>query len=184
MTKTAFMGGALNFKGDKKRKSKKKKSKTKHSLKDDEGKEAVTSLDNTIEEIEELTDAEKRARKRKLEREKVELETIASKSHRERVEDFNEKLGNLTELNDIPRVRCYLYFCILLAVYFLDDTTFERIVFIPNFFFLLRCHTFCPTGECCWKRLDRVFSFPFGLVAPPTRSDRYASFLRFISNTS
>jgi len=25
-------------------------------------------------------------------------------SHRERVEQFNEKLGSLTELNDIPRV--------------------------------------------------------------------------------
>ena len=27
-----------------------------------------------------------------------------SMSHRERVEQFNEKLGSLTELNDIPRV--------------------------------------------------------------------------------
>ena len=29
---------------------------------------------------------------------------LDSMSHRERVEQFNEKLGKLTELNDIPRV--------------------------------------------------------------------------------
>ena len=37
-------------------------------------------------------------------REKQELEKVASKSHRDRIEEFNEKLGNLTEHNDIPRV--------------------------------------------------------------------------------
>lgn len=30
--------------------------------------------------------------------------TMFSMSHRERVNKFNEKLGSLTELNDIPRV--------------------------------------------------------------------------------
>ena len=30
--------------------------------------------------------------------------SLSSMSHRERVEQFNEKLGQLTELNDIPRV--------------------------------------------------------------------------------
>ena len=126
----------MNFKGDKKKKSKKKKSKTKHSLKDDEEK-AVTSLEN-IEEIEELTDAEKKARKRKLEREKVELEQIASKSHRERVEDFNEKLGNLTELNDIPRVRCCccLYFCIACWLFLWTRIPFAGIIFCSSLIFL------------------------------------------------
>ena len=32
------------------------------------------------------------------------LSPLFSMSHRERVEQFNEKLGKLTELNDIPRV--------------------------------------------------------------------------------
>ena len=35
MTKSAFLGGALAFKGDKKKSKKKKKSKTKHKLKDE-----------------------------------------------------------------------------------------------------------------------------------------------------
>ncbi len=59
----------------------------------------------TVAAIEaELTDAERKALKYKLERERKELEQLAKKSHRERVEEFNEKLSNLTELNDIPRV--------------------------------------------------------------------------------
>lgn len=51
-----------------------------------------------------MTQAEQKAHKRKQERERIELEKAAQKSHRERVEEFNEKLGNETELNDIPRV--------------------------------------------------------------------------------
>jgi protein FAM32A len=51
-----------------------------------------------------LTVAERKSLKIKLEREKAELEKLAHKSHRERVEEFNEKLSSLTELNDIPRV--------------------------------------------------------------------------------
>ena len=34
----------------------------------------------------------------------IKMEKVVSLSHRERVEAFSEKLGNLTELNDIPRV--------------------------------------------------------------------------------
>ena len=51
-----------------------------------------------------LTAAERKSLRIKLEREKTELEKLARKSHRERVEEFNEKLSSLTELNDIPRV--------------------------------------------------------------------------------
>jgi protein FAM32A len=51
-----------------------------------------------------LTEAERKSLKIKLEREKAELEKIARKSHRERIEEFNEKLSSLTELNDIPRI--------------------------------------------------------------------------------
>jgi len=118
MTKTAFMGGALSFKGDKKKKNKsakKKQSKIKHShqhksnIKDDDddddnNKNNLVAKLPMEEELEELTEAERKARSRKLEREKIELAKTAAKSHRDRVEEFNEKLSNLTELNDIPRV--------------------------------------------------------------------------------
>lgn len=97
--KTAFVGGALSFKGDGKKKAKKVKrkiEKVKHELK---VKESVAA---TV--VEELTEAEKKAALRRQEREKECLKAVASKSHRERVEEFNEKLSQLTEHNDIPRV--------------------------------------------------------------------------------
>jgi protein FAM32A len=102
----SFVGGALSFKGDKK-----KKRKTKHSLKakkekqihDSEGATKVVVAESTLQD-EDLTEAERKAVARKLERERKELERVAKKSHRERVEEFNEKLSSLTEHNDIPRV--------------------------------------------------------------------------------
>ena len=59
MTKTAFMGGSLSFKGDKKKKAKKKKSsKSKHSLEKDE-RESTSLAAEIVEGEEELTEAEK-----------------------------------------------------------------------------------------------------------------------------
>ena len=111
MGKTAFMGGTLSFKGDNKKKSskKKKKSKSKHSLDADKkqrakGDEALLKRSEDYDDDDDMTDAERKALKYKLEREKQECEKVAQKSHRERIEEFNEKLGNLTEHNDIPRV--------------------------------------------------------------------------------
>jgi protein FAM32A len=113
--KPAFTGGALSFKGEKK-KAKKKNNKAKHSLGDKEEKsrleETHTEEKSRLEETHKepadvddgLTEAERKAAKKKRERERTEMEQVASKSHRERVEEFNEKLGSLTELNDIPRV--------------------------------------------------------------------------------
>lgn len=108
-TTPAFTGGALSFKGDKKKKKKKAKKKkqslTKHQV--------VNHADTLIEQQEqqeqddnnnEMTDAEKKAYKKKQERELQELTMVAQKSHRERIEEFNSKLNELTELNDIPRV--------------------------------------------------------------------------------
>lgn len=54
--------------------------------------------------VDDMTEAERRAKRFKLEREKKDLEKISELSHRERVEMFNENLSKLTELNDIPRV--------------------------------------------------------------------------------
>jgi protein FAM32A len=108
--------GKLSLKGDKKS-TKKKSSKSKHNLAskdesnskhedmidrhsgaDDDAKSPVDDSD------EELTAAEKRARKFKADQARREMEKVVKLSHRERVEQFNEKLGQLTELNDIPRV--------------------------------------------------------------------------------
>jgi protein FAM32A len=121
MKPVAFARGSLSFKGDKK-KPKKKTNKVKNSLKAKHLSDGVnvvegsTSNDQTtaawgesnIDE-DDLTDAEKKALLRKQERERIDLIAVASKSHRERIEDFNEKLGQQTELNDIPRVRIVDY---------------------------------------------------------------------------
>lgn len=98
-----FVGGALSFKGDKKKPNKKKKHRVKHDLKS--GNDApIEKLETEITPSDNLTTAERKAMKRRLERERIEAEKIAEKSHRERVEEFNQKLASLTELNDIPRV--------------------------------------------------------------------------------
>ena len=97
------MGGSLSFKGEKRKKVKKKSRKSKHRMEEKEKESRVVAVHHEDDD-EELTEAERKALKRKLEKERQDLEKIASKSHRERIEEFNEKLGNLTEHNDIPRV--------------------------------------------------------------------------------
>eukprot|EP00956_Cyclotella_meneghiniana_P007393 scaffold10096_cov49-Cyclotella_meneghiniana.AAC.1 len=100
--------GKLSFKGDKK--SKKKSSKSKHKLSTNEAAAAASTAAAAAasathsDEEEELTTAEKRSLKFKSQQAKREMEKVVKLSHRERVEEFNEKLGSLTELNDIPRV--------------------------------------------------------------------------------
>ena len=112
MAKTAFTGGKLSFKGDKK-KAKKKSKRSKHLLEElDEGDVPVKASAGSSEpadagrdsDDEDLTAAERRARKFIRERERKEMEQVVKYSHRQRVEQFNEKLGKLTEHNDIPRV--------------------------------------------------------------------------------
>jgi protein FAM32A len=104
MTKSAFIGGSLSFKGDKK-KAKKKNKKSKYKADDklcrDETEQAQEVGDDDDDD---MTEAERKAMKFKMERQRQESEKVANKSHRERVEEFNEKLGSLTEHNDIPRV--------------------------------------------------------------------------------
>ena len=68
--KTDFMGGSLSFKGDKKAKKKKRKSKHKK-----ESQPPPPTLPPDDED-EDLTPAEKKALKRKREREKEELEKV------------------------------------------------------------------------------------------------------------
>jgi protein FAM32A len=103
MTKPAFIGGALSFKGDKRKKAKKKNCKAKHHLEDEKKKERIETA-SVPDEDDELTEAERKSFQYKLEKDRKDLENVATKSHRERIEEFNEKLGQLTEHNDIPRV--------------------------------------------------------------------------------
>ena len=105
------MGGSLSFKGEKK-KSKKKSKTTKHKSEEKEVVSVVVAASNHNDDIgveeeedhEDMTEAERKALKRKLERQREDNKKIALKSHRERVEELNDHLGSLTELNDIPRV--------------------------------------------------------------------------------
>jgi protein FAM32A len=141
--KPVFVGGSLSFKGDKKAK-KKNKSKAKHSVKspttdpesisraaaaggandaDDAAVDGMTTPrapashdeDNLLEA--DLTEAERKALTKRRERELQELAVLATKSHRERVEEFNEKLASLTEHNDIPRVRADRRLCVFFFFY-------------------------------------------------------------------
>lgn len=50
------------------------------------------------------TDAEKRFEARQLQLEEDRLKKLASKSHRDRVKDFNTYLEKLSEHHDIPRI--------------------------------------------------------------------------------
>jgi protein FAM32A len=110
-----FVGGALNFKGDKS-KIKKKKRRVKHEITTQETAEVFQetttntatsntgSIEDAIHQDDGLTEVERKALRRRLERERLDAEKIAQKSHRERIEEFNSKLASQTELNDIPRV--------------------------------------------------------------------------------
>jgi protein FAM32A len=134
--KPEFTGGSLSFKGEKK-KGKKKKSKTKHSLKDNEKARLEEDTPRQPLDVDDgLTGAERKALEKKRQREREELKQVAKKTHRERVEEFNEKLGSLTELNDIPRVS------ILICSVWRTDVR-QRNHFSQYLFFLL-----CFLGEC------------------------------------
>lgn len=103
-----FVGGTLNFKGDKSL-VKKKKRRVKHERIKSETTEIVHEANNTAsgtmnDDDDGLTEVERKALRRRLERERLDAEKIAQKSHRERIEEFNSKLASQTELNDIPRV--------------------------------------------------------------------------------
>jgi len=188
MTKTAFMGGSLSFKGEgKKKKAKKKKSKSKHSMEDKEKEAAAAAaILQEEEEEEELTEAEKKAKKRKLERERAELELAASKSHRDRIEEFNEKLGNLTEHNDIPRVSVfYVIVVVILSRRFMeaDCENEKRRRHNSLFAHKIVCITFTlQTGECGWKRLSGGVELPALLCKLYWRDDHY--FIRSVKYLS
>lgn len=111
----SFVGGKLKLKGGDPRVSKKKKKK-KTPVSNDveegapEAQEAKASLEgyaiaeSTGEGVDRRTEAEKRFEEKMLEAEKKRLAKLAHTSHRDRVRDFNEKLAQLSEHHDIPKV--------------------------------------------------------------------------------
>ncbi len=74
------------------------------SAKDGEELKRAAPVDSVVESDKYLTESEKRFKKRKLEQMKQDAAKMANVSYRQRVEDFNAKLAQLTEHNDIPRI--------------------------------------------------------------------------------
>ena len=161
-----FMGGKLKLKG------KKKKKKSKHSLdkkKTADGAdapfpdEALEALHNDKDEDrdsdndndnDDLTEAERKSLVLKKERASQDIEKTAMKSHRERVEEFNEKIGSLTELNDIPRVSsdlcCELHQFNRHAVFLPMNLCKLYIRFHLRYFMLPNYCLLFTIGVCCW----------------------------------
>jgi protein FAM32A len=107
--KPTVIGGKLKLKGSSTSNStttpkadlKSSQKRTSDSIEIDEGKgNADVVKDDEIH----LTEAQKRFKKQKMEKEKRDAEKLAQKSFRDRIDEFNQKLSKLTEHNDIPRV--------------------------------------------------------------------------------
>lgn len=80
------------------------KLKLKRKKKDKGKEEVVISKTTTKMDNDDLTEAERRHKKRALQKRKDEVAKVVEKTHRERVDEFNDQLGSLTEHNDIPRI--------------------------------------------------------------------------------
>ena len=126
-----FTGGSLGFL---KKKKKKKKSKKKRKLEEadveeqqqdggaegekkkvafssrdedrdeDEDPPPTTTSPNSDSEDDDLTDFERAHIRKKRAKEARDTAALAEKSHRERVDEFNQGLSTLTEHNDLPRI--------------------------------------------------------------------------------
>ncbi|KAG7669464.1 hypothetical protein Ndes2526B_g05796 [Nannochloris sp. 'desiccata'] len=115
----SFVGGKLKLKGGSDLSGvKKKKKKSKHSndilasaTDNKDNSELVTTGDagggtSTQQPIVEdrRTEAEKRFEAHLMKTEEQRLKKAASKSHRERIKELNEKLASTTEHFDLPRI--------------------------------------------------------------------------------
>lgn len=112
----SFVGGKLKLKGVSDLpgvKKKKKKSKQVSDIKDTSEPPAITDDAGAGTSTQEAappavedrrTEAEKKYEAHLLKTEEQRLKKAASKSHRERVKELNEKLANTTEHFDLPRI--------------------------------------------------------------------------------
>ncbi len=113
----SFVGGKLKLKGGAdlpgvKKKKKKTKQATdivvtdtndgKNELEDGGAAGTSTAQQPIVEDR--RTDAEKRFEAHLMKTEEQRLKKAASKSHRERIKELNEKLANTTEHFDLPRI--------------------------------------------------------------------------------
>mmetsp|Transcript_22710 Transcript_22710/g.36485 ORF Transcript_22710/g.36485 Transcript_22710/m.36485 type:complete len:124 (-) Transcript_22710:204-575(-) len=117
---TTVQKGKLSFKTDKRKKKKKKKKRKKEELKKDDEAQADDQADKKqktdakkgekeeeidIEaEIAGMTESEKNFIRAQAKLEQRMINKKIKKTHREKIKEFNEYLGSLTEHYDIPRV--------------------------------------------------------------------------------
>ncbi|KAF4324199.1 hypothetical protein BBO99_00000057 [Phytophthora kernoviae] len=88
-------------------KHKKHKKKAKHRVEEESGRvagEEGEKSDSVEIDMADLTPAQRRHAEHQKKREQEEIEKVASKTYRERIEDLNQYLGSLTEHHDVPRV--------------------------------------------------------------------------------
>jgi protein FAM32A len=109
----SFTGGKLKLKGGvdgslllKKKKKKKKEPSTSvpEVLTEDDPKTRSDAMDNVSKTKDTRTEAEKRRDAHMMKYERERAKKAASKSHRQRIEELNSKLANLTEHHDLPKI--------------------------------------------------------------------------------
>ncbi|KAJ0408357.1 hypothetical protein P43SY_003083 [Pythium insidiosum] len=93
-------------KDDKKKKLKKKAKKDKkrqreEAAREDDGREEE---EEEVVVLNDMTPAQRRYEEHRRKREEAEVQKVAEKTYRQRVEELNQYLGRLTEHHDIPRV--------------------------------------------------------------------------------
>ncbi len=99
------IGGKLKFKDSNNSSKKKKRKIEKNEINDrDESKQDLFNQGFQADFEASLTENQRKYLKRKEEIEARNIKNLTSKSYRDRVEDFNQKLSKMTEHNDIPRV--------------------------------------------------------------------------------
>uniref|UniRef100_K3WJS6 DUF1754-domain-containing protein n=1 Tax=Globisporangium ultimum (strain ATCC 200006 / CBS 805.95 / DAOM BR144) TaxID=431595 RepID=K3WJS6_GLOUD len=95
-------------KDKKKSKKKHKKEARRHRSDDGADGEEVEREQSREDDVEilmnDMTPAQRRHEEHRRKREQAEIEKMAGKTYRERVEELNQYLGSLTEHHDVPRV--------------------------------------------------------------------------------
>ncbi|KAF1784322.1 hypothetical protein JG688_00001326 [Phytophthora aleatoria] len=84
------------------KKHKKHKKKT-SKRREEEGEQHHKEKSDDVE-ADDMTPAQRRHAEHQKKREQEEIEKLASKTYRERIEELNQHLGSLTEHHDVPRV--------------------------------------------------------------------------------
>ena len=101
--KNVVRGGGLKLKGGKKKKNK-KRGLDAAALVELAPAAPAPAAPAAAARDDGLTETERAHKRRLVARRKEAAASGAAKSHRERVDDLNEKLSTMTEHNDIPRI--------------------------------------------------------------------------------